>query len=108
MKTIRTCGIDMQKSGAQHLSLTMRADPRTVRRCNRRVKQLLEQILHLPLEVRKRFLDLGDFSGELVRFELKHLSAPRAGNCRVSLRLTDRYFQFLVAVRARNIERLIV
>jgi hypothetical protein len=77
---------------------------RTARRCARWMRQLSDEMAKIPLEVRKHLFEFQDFPLELIRLQLRPLAATAARNCRVSLRLTHRYFDWLRAVRTRGVE----
>lgn len=95
-------------------SLTIRivADKRSARRCQRSVKLLsrllLENPCQLPLEIVERFFHFGDLGGKLIRFDVDHARASRAGDVRACFRMTNFYRQLLSALRTGDRQFFVV
>ena len=83
-------------------------DPRRARRIARRLRSLFKHLAQLSLQIAHRFFDRVDLLLELTCFDLHRLAARPAAQTRVALRLTNRYFDALAAVRARDLNFFVI
>jgi site-specific recombinase len=103
-------GSDGPKSASHMTSITLscRSDRRVLRRTRRKLLALFEQLAKLPLEIRQRLLDRSDFPSELIRLEFRFARTSRTSDLCVALCLSHRYREWLAAVRAGDVELLLV
>lgn len=68
---------------------------------------LSAELPHCPLEIIKGAIDLCDLPSQLARIETD-ASATTAGEIAVRLEPSDRLRDLMAAIRARNVDRLVV
>ena len=91
-------------SESSTVTLQLRLQKRSWRRCKRSMVRLVRQVQQLAPEVARQFFNQRDTCQEMMRVVFVSGSAGSAGRFAASFHLTDRYFDALAAVRAGDVE----
>lgn len=86
------------------LSPYLRIQKRSWRRCKRSLTRLARLVRDLSPETARQFFDNKEACAELMRVDFQRETAGTACRFAASFHLTDRYFDALAAVRARDVE----
>lgn len=94
----------LEVSVSEYLGIQMRIQKRSWRRCKRSLLRLARLVRDLSPEAARQFFDDKEACAELMRVDFQRDSTRTACRFAASFHLTDRYFDALAAVRARDVE----